>query len=270
MPYEAEISRANPGCIVFLVDQSESMQEPIGDDYKGQKKCQVVANEINKMIANIVIICTKSGETRSYFNVGVVGYGLTVGSAFTIPLKERDLIPVNEIGENILRIDTHIKIYQDSTGNLVTQEAKLPIWLDPIAVGPTQMCAALGKAQQVLTSWIKDHPRAYPPMVFNISGSSPTDGDPTSIAHALMNLCIEDGNVQLFNSYFSSKTNVIFCPSDENMLTDDIAKKLFRISSVVPRTLRYNAQNAGYAVNDQSHCFSQNLLVEMFKFILRY
>ncbi|MCY0933311.1 hypothetical protein [Streptomyces sp. H34-S4] len=30
MPYTAEISRTNPGCFIFLVDQSASMSDPIG------------------------------------------------------------------------------------------------------------------------------------------------------------------------------------------------------------------------------------------------
>ena len=30
MPYSADISRTNPGCFVFLVDQSGSMSEALG------------------------------------------------------------------------------------------------------------------------------------------------------------------------------------------------------------------------------------------------
>ena len=30
MPYTAEISRTNPSCFLFLIDQSGSMQEPFG------------------------------------------------------------------------------------------------------------------------------------------------------------------------------------------------------------------------------------------------
>src|SRR5206468_1673286 len=30
MAYQAEISRKNPGCFLFLVDQSESMEDPFG------------------------------------------------------------------------------------------------------------------------------------------------------------------------------------------------------------------------------------------------
>jgi len=37
MPYSAEISRANPTCLLFLVDQSSSMLEPFGAQPDKQK-----------------------------------------------------------------------------------------------------------------------------------------------------------------------------------------------------------------------------------------
>src|SRR3984957_15123887 len=45
--YSAEISRQNPGCLLFLVDQSGSMEEPIAGG-TGEKKKQVVADAINR------------------------------------------------------------------------------------------------------------------------------------------------------------------------------------------------------------------------------
>ena len=35
MAYQAEISRKNPGCFLFLVDQSESMEDPFGGGEAG-------------------------------------------------------------------------------------------------------------------------------------------------------------------------------------------------------------------------------------------
>ena len=41
--YTAEISRANPSCFVFLIDQSGSMAEPIAGSVEGKRKCDSVA-----------------------------------------------------------------------------------------------------------------------------------------------------------------------------------------------------------------------------------
>ena len=38
MPYSAEISRTNPSCFLFVIDQSASMEDPFGSD--GQKKAK--------------------------------------------------------------------------------------------------------------------------------------------------------------------------------------------------------------------------------------
>ena len=45
MPYSAEISRSNPACFLFLVDQSRSMQSPFGREPE-TKKADGVADAI--------------------------------------------------------------------------------------------------------------------------------------------------------------------------------------------------------------------------------
>ena len=56
MPYEAEISRVNPTCFLFLVDQSGSMAEPFGGE-SGKTKAQGVADAINRLFQTLVSRC---------------------------------------------------------------------------------------------------------------------------------------------------------------------------------------------------------------------
>ena len=49
MTYTAEISRANPSCFVFMVDQSASMIHPIGGSGL-QHKHEVVADALNRLL----------------------------------------------------------------------------------------------------------------------------------------------------------------------------------------------------------------------------
>ena len=81
MPYTAEISRTNPTCFLFLVDQSSSMLEPFGAQPEKQK-AEGVADAINRLLQNLVLKCAKSEGIRDYFHVGVIGYGGQVASAF--------------------------------------------------------------------------------------------------------------------------------------------------------------------------------------------
>ena len=63
MSYEAEISVENPGCFLFLIDQSGSMADRIADKKGGKTKAQGVADAINDLLNDLVIKC--SGATGS-------------------------------------------------------------------------------------------------------------------------------------------------------------------------------------------------------------
>ena len=43
MPYQAEISRSNPSCFLFLIDQSGSMSDPFAGGEAKRKKADLVA-----------------------------------------------------------------------------------------------------------------------------------------------------------------------------------------------------------------------------------
>ena len=74
--YVAEISRDRPGCILFLLDQSQSMGEPFAGDTK-TSKAVTLADAINKLLMSLVLRCTQNVNEgpRNYFDIGVMGYG---------------------------------------------------------------------------------------------------------------------------------------------------------------------------------------------------
>lgn len=82
--YEQEISRRNPGCFLFLLDQSYSMGAPISGS--PAPKSSALATMINELLYAIVLECTKDFQElpRHYFDVGVIGYSGT-GSALCCP-----------------------------------------------------------------------------------------------------------------------------------------------------------------------------------------
>jgi len=86
MPYNAEISRTNPSCFVFLVDLSHSMSDPWGAE-EGSKKSQGVADALNTLLQNLVIRCSKEEGIRDYYHVSVIGYGKDVGPALGVSAK---------------------------------------------------------------------------------------------------------------------------------------------------------------------------------------
>lgn len=269
MPYTAEISRTNPSCFLFLIDQSGSMQDPFGGGESTRKKADGVADAINKLLQNLVIKCAKEEGVRDYYNVGVIGYGHHVGPAFAGALSGRELVPVSDIANQPARIEERTKKIDDGAGGLVDQTIKFPIWFDAIANGGTPMCGAFTKAQGILSNWLAQHPDSFPPIVINITDGESTDGDPTSAATAIKGLSSSDGNVLLFNLHLSSsRATPVEFPDNESGLADQYAQLLFRISSTLPDYMRSIAQQEGFPVSDGTRGFVFNAdIVSVIRFL---
>jgi hypothetical protein len=259
MTYTAEISRTNPSCLLFLIDQSGSMDDAFGAGEGSRKKADGVADAINRLIQNLVIKCAKSEGVRDYYHVGVLGYGTKTGPAFGGTLAGRDLVPISEIADNPARVEERSKKVDDGAGGLVEQTVKFPIWFDAVAKGGTPMCGALGQARDILEHWLADHPSSFPPIVINITDGESTDGDPTAAADAIRNLGAEDGNALLFNVHLSSqRATPIEFPDGEENLPDQYAKLLFNLSSLLPAYMRSVAQSEGFSVSDGTRGFVFN------------
>lgn len=78
MPYSAEISRRQPACILFLIDQSHSMSDAWSS--RRTSKAEGLATIVNKALSNITIESAKGEGINDYFHVGIVGYGSSVGT----------------------------------------------------------------------------------------------------------------------------------------------------------------------------------------------
>jgi hypothetical protein len=258
MSYTADISRANPSCFLFLIDQSGSMADLFGGE-PDKRKADKVADAINRLLQNLVNMCTKGEGVRNYYDVGVIGYGLSVEPAFGGSLKGRGLVPISEVANSIARIEQRTQKIEDGTGGLVAQEVRFPVWLEATANGATPMVEALRYAHQFLQGWVANHPSSYPPTVINITDGEATDGDPTVPAQELTSLSTNDGSVLLFNCHISTLASypAVF-PDTDVGLPDDYARLLFRMSSVLPDKLREAARSQKLAKGEQPRGFAFN------------
>src|SRR5438105_872397 len=125
MRYTAEISRTNPTCFLFLVDQSESMMRPFAATNK--LKAQGVADAINRLLQNLILKCAKSDGIRDYFHVGVIGYGVTVESALGGELRGHCLMPISEVAKNPVRFEERVRKVDDGVGGIIDHKFKFPI-----------------------------------------------------------------------------------------------------------------------------------------------
>jgi hypothetical protein len=268
MPYSAELSRANPTCFVFLIDQSSSMAEPFGAQPE-KPKAEGVADGINRLLQNLVLKCAKGDGIRDYFHVGVIGYGAKVGWALGGPLAGQKLVPISVIANNPLDVEQRTRKVDDGAGGLVEQKFKFPVWFKALASGKTPMCQAFTEATQAIEEFIGKYPGSFPPLVINISDGKPTDGHPEPAASKLRNLTTSDGGVLVFNAHLSSTpARPIEFPSQESELPVPEAKILFRISSILPPKLREAARSEGFRVDDGTRGFVFNAdLVSAIRFL---
>lgn len=259
MTYSAEISRTNPTCFIFLLDQSGSMQDPVGGGESTKKKADGVSDAINRLLQNLVIKCARDTGVYDYFHIGIVGYGATVGPAWGGQLTGRELVPISEIGNSPARIEERSKKVDDGAGGILDQTVKFPIWFDPIANGGTPMCRALEYAKSMLSRWVSDHPDGYPPIVIHITDGESTDGDPSSVSSSIKALSTSDGNCLLINLHLSStNSSPISFPDSEGNLPDQYAKLLFNLSSTMTAGMRSHAVSAGLSVNEFSRGYVFN------------
>jgi hypothetical protein len=268
MAYTAEISRTNPTCFLFLVDQSSSMLEPFGRQPEKQK-AEGVADAINRLLQNLVLKCAKSEGIRDYFYVGVIAYGGQVASALGGNLAGQHLVPVSTLANNPLRVEQRTRKVDDGAGGILEQKFKFPVWFEAKPSGRTPMCQALATAKMYLDVFLGRFPDCYPPLVVNITDGMSTDGDPQVAAKTLRELKSSDGSVLLFNAHISnSAANPIEFPGAEMGLPDNFAKLLYRMSSPLPARLAETARSEGFAGAGEARGFVFNAdLVSIIRFL---
>lgn len=240
MPYTATINEQQPGCLVFLVDQSPSMitgamDSPGGVIAKGQAVCDV----INRSIAELVDRAARSDGVRNWFDIGVFGYG-PIQSLFGGPLTGRTLVPLGELAHNPLDIRRN-------------ERMRYPVWVQPQKGGTLPTCSALRHCHEIIEDWTMLHPRSFPPVVWHYTQDGANDGDPRDAARELMSLKTDDGNLLLLNCYVAaSARECVAYPDESTELPNGFARQLFDMSSELPEAIVARARSAGLSVRTGS------------------
>ncbi len=263
-PYSQEISRQNKACFLFLLDQSFSMEEPLGSSQN--RKCDELVTAINGWLQNMAIRASGDEGIKDWMDVGVFGYRTDrsanpiIESALRGPLAGKTVVSIPEIGANPARIDTRNQFIPDEeTGEMIQVPCEMPVWVDPVTEGGTPMCHMLYHAHEVLSGWIAQHPRSFPPIVVHITDGESQDGDPTPYAEAIKRLATEDGNVLLFNCHLSMTAAAPFMfPATDVGLPDELAKALFHMSSVLPEPFYRHAVMEGFPLQPNARGMAFN------------
>jgi hypothetical protein len=262
--YEQSISRKRPGCIVFLLDRSDSMGRPWGGT--NETLAQGAARALNSIVMELCLRAQKGqGVSHHYFDVGIFGYGIRpraggegVESAFGGSLANRDLVSIPEIRDN------PIAVREIASSDLGGSTVRMPVWVEPINGFRTPMCQAIAVAGQHVYEWTQSHPESFPPIVINITDGFVTDNpyEGASLvdwSSRLTGIGTQDGQALLFNIFVAPEVggNSVFPPSSTGL--PDPGPDLFRISSVLPAPMIRNAASAGISPVPGSRGFAFNV-----------
>ncbi|MCZ6760007.1 MAG: VWA domain-containing protein [Gemmatimonadetes bacterium] len=260
MAYSAPITREHPACLIFLLDQSESMGEPLGED-QPVRRADFVADTVNRMLQNLVIRCAATEEVRNYYYVSAIRYGSAVEPAFGGILGGRTLVPISEVAEHPARRAMRTMTVPDPVNGPCDQEVAflVPIWIDLHSGVGTPMCEGFASARTTVEAWLSEHPSGFPPTVLHVTANESSDGDPTQIGRRITSLSTEDGPVLLFNCHLSSsRTAKIEYPASKSDLPNQSARMLFDISSPLPDHFRESVRQAGLRIQEGAKGFVFN------------
>ena len=261
MTYSQRVDRATPTCIIFLVDQSSSMYEPMAGTTT--PKSVVVAEQLNSTIMELIQRCSKSHTEppRPYFAVAAIGYRTDqnanpiVESLITVPNSNGDLAWTTDLAQHPLRVEERTR--ETSDGSL---QYRMPIWVEPLNNGGTPMCAALDRAGRIAHSWVQTYPQSFPPIVINLTDGESTDGAPAVWAERLTSLTTQDGGLLLFNIMLAggSGVNPVMFPNQRQLFREHSGQNLFDMSSELPEVMRNAAVRQGYIAEVGARGMSMN------------
>ncbi len=263
MPYTTDISRSNPGCFLFLIDQSFSMGDALAGQ-PGQRKADQASDAINRILNAVSQRCSSGMDIRDYFHIGILGYHTDnrgspiISSVLPGTIPESPFMPISAVVEAAEVVERQVK-ESDGAGGVVEVSRRFPVWLRPHAEFGTPTCEVMKYSWEALSDWVAQNPDSYPPIVIHVSDGESSDGDPLPIAQQVMGLQTSDGNVLVFNVHLSElETTPVQFPDSEDELPDDFAVRLFRMSSVLPESCRALAASMDLAISEEARGFVFN------------
>lgn len=260
MPYERKVERAHPALIVMILDDSGSMSTslPGTTDTRYQWVERYSGIILKELLARSMEMAGGTPTVKPRYYLDVIKYGSSV-----------ETWQNGAGGDEELDIGEAAKKFTDN-GSLGLG-GKL---------GGTDTAAAFQFAQARIEKALQKErfKDSFPPIVFHLTdGESHTDAGPA--AQQLMSLASGDGNVLVVNGYIGTSTQLNYKdPNDfPGYLTEQEVGsskdnlRLFRMSSVIPDTMRENLVNDGIfpAIRENVRLFFDVRTREMLKHVIQ-
>ena len=218
MAYTTLANSQQPAVVIYVLDISYSMTEPLG----GRRRIDVVMESLEAALNQMVFRSMKGETISSRYLVGMIAY-----SDHVYDLVD-GIKPVDEIAA--LGIPELSPQQRTDTARAFEQVEKI--------------------LQHNLQQW-QDYPA---PLICHMTDGQYNGADPEPIARRIMNMRVRDGNLLLENIFISDK--VLSEPIQDPMTWPGVtpstkmalpyAQKLRAISSPLPESYRNELRKSGY------------------------
>lgn len=245
--YEQRATLLTPALVIYLIDASDSMNEPYDTS---QKKIDLVQQALNMTIQWMVDHAqNRVGVLEDRYHVAIFAYGTTVLDVIndaTGPAKARSILPL--------------------TG--ITRLGKLELH----ASGKSDMVAGFEAVEKLLHAHLSDYKQRCPaPLICHFTDAGYTTKDPMPVIRRIQKMRVDDGPVLVEHLYTADHDHLytadrmlrkpvqdwrqwpgILHPKD---VTDLHARYFSSLSSPLPETYRENINTSGYHLQKGARLF---------------
>lgn len=218
MPYNIQATAETPALIIYLLDVSVSMNQPLGR----KRRVDVVSDALRVALRRLIFLSTKSGILSPRYRIAMLVYS-------------------DHVYELLNGIETIDQVARKGVPNLQLKR-------------DTDTAHAFEVVEKLLQRELPSMRHCPAPLICHMTDGEYIGADPELIVRRIMDMRVPDGNVLVENIFVSDSImpNPIADPKQwagvlpNTTLVDDYAKKLRAISSPLPESYRMMMLEDGY------------------------
>jgi len=224
MPYEVLATSRTPALIIYLLDVSASMSQPLGD----RRRIDVVMDALQATLRQMVFRCTKGSRLAPRYRIAMFAYS------------------------------DHV---YDLLGGIKSIAQVAPLGIPDLSpMRTTETAKAFVQAEKLLQAELPNMQNCPAPLVCHMTDGENTGDDPEPIIRRIMQMSVPDGHVLVENIFISDKIlpRPVTDPYKwagilpDTKLTEDYARKLRAMSAPVPDSYRQMMLEMGYNLDSKA------------------
>ena len=256
MAYLNEWTRANPGLMIFLINQGCSMNEHLSD---GITYAEKVSMSVNRMITNMAYRFRSGYIIKEASNIVILGYGGTENNT-DISLLRSGSIATLYNDDTVPKLRFKQK-NSDGTGGKIDVDCEFKQFVLPKAVGKESIASAFDTTSTLLDEWVamskesrdedgnimaRDGSYDPVPVIINFTNANSKITDQTiASAKRIFKIGLPDGNPLIINCIYDANPLIKGFPNLSKFV-DVYYKDFGIISSSVPREMISQMQECGF------------------------